>query len=108
MGFDLTRFVGEVDEELQCSICSMVFENPVQTPCEHAFCNECITTWLSNNTACPIDRKPLSQCELKAPGRLLRSFFAKLDIKCNFGKCEVLNENLTVEAYRIFTFHGQT
>lgn len=30
MGFDLTRFQGEVDEELLCPICSEVLEDPLQ------------------------------------------------------------------------------
>ena len=28
MGYDKTRFVGEVDEELLCPICKAVLENP--------------------------------------------------------------------------------
>lgn len=39
MGFDLTRFQGDVDEELICPICSSVLEEPLQViSCEHAFC----------------------------------------------------------------------
>lgn len=30
MGYDLNRFKGDVDEELICSICSGVLEDPVQ------------------------------------------------------------------------------
>ena len=30
MGFDSTRFEGEVDEELLCPICSFILEDPVQ------------------------------------------------------------------------------
>jgi hypothetical protein len=30
MGYDVTRFQGEVDEDLLCPICSMVLEEPVQ------------------------------------------------------------------------------
>ena len=30
MGFDVNRFQGTVDEELLCSICSAVLEDPVQ------------------------------------------------------------------------------
>ena len=30
MGYELTRFQGEVDEELICPICSGVLEEPVQ------------------------------------------------------------------------------
>jgi hypothetical protein len=30
MGFDIIRFVGEVDEELLCPICTGVLQDPVQ------------------------------------------------------------------------------
>jgi len=30
MGYDITRFEGEIDEELLCPICSGVLEDPVQ------------------------------------------------------------------------------
>jgi len=30
MGFDIGRFVGEVDEELLCPICTGVMQDPVQ------------------------------------------------------------------------------
>lgn len=30
MGYDVTRFQGEVDEDLLCPICSGVLEEPVQ------------------------------------------------------------------------------
>lgn len=34
MGYDVTRFQGEVDEDLLCPICSGVLEEPVQAgPC---------------------------------------------------------------------------
>lgn len=86
MGYDLTRFIGEIDEEFHCSVCAMVFENPVQTPCEHLFCNECIKLWLSNNMTCPVDRKHVSHGDLKPPGRYFRNLLAKLQIKCDFRK----------------------
>ena len=43
MGYDVARFMGDVDEELLCPICSGVLEDPLQAPeCEHAFCMGCI------------------------------------------------------------------
>ena len=39
MGYDVSRFEGEVDEELVCPICSAVLEDPRLAPeCEHAYC----------------------------------------------------------------------
>lgn len=89
MGYELTRFIDEVDEEFNCPICRMVMENPFQTPCEHTFCSECIKGWLVINRSCPVDRKPLSMNDLKPPARCLRNMLDKLKLKCDFGKSDV-------------------
>jgi E3 ubiquitin-protein ligase NRDP1 len=39
MGFDIQRFPNCIDEELICSICRGVLQDPLQAPsCEHTFC----------------------------------------------------------------------
>lgn len=86
MGYDLTRFAEHVVDEIQCQICTLVLQNPVETPCEHFFCNECINDWLSIEKVCPVDRQPLSTADLKPPCRLLRNLLGRLDIKCDFRK----------------------
>lgn len=86
MGYDVTRFKCKIDEEFLCSICTMVFENATQTPCDHAFCHTCISEWLIVNQICPVDRQPLSNEDLKPSGRLLRNLVNKLEIKCDFRK----------------------
>ncbi|KAK4302261.1 hypothetical protein Pmani_025637 [Petrolisthes manimaculis] len=84
MGFDLTRFQGEVDEELLCPICSEVLEDPLQAPsCEHAFCSGCINEWLSRQQTCPVDRQPITSSQLKSVPRILRSLLSKLYISCD-------------------------
>ncbi|KAG9333988.1 hypothetical protein JZ751_009304 [Albula glossodonta] len=66
MGYDVTRFQGEVDEDLLCPICSGVLEEPVQAPhCEHAFCNACITQWFSQQQICPVDRTVVTLAHLR-------------------------------------------
>jgi hypothetical protein len=63
-GYELSRFVdlSERDsEELTCSICHVIFRNPVVTDCcLQTFCEQCINEWLQINTTCPYDRKKLS------------------------------------------------
>lgn len=86
MGYDVTRFIGKVDDEFLCQICTLVFENPVETPCEHFFCDECIKDWISVDAVCPVDRQPLTTAYLKTPNRLIRNLLGKLDIKCDFRK----------------------
>ncbi len=87
MGYELTRFIHEVDEEFQCAICLGVLQDPMQTLCEHAFCKECITKSLAtNNKNCPIDRRPIRSNDLKLPARYFLNLLNKLDMKCDFRK----------------------
>lgn len=84
MGFEVTRFEGEVDEELICPICSQVLEEPVQVvTCEHAFCQACITEWLSRQPTCPVDRQPITTVNLRSVPRILRNLLSRLNIACD-------------------------
>ncbi|KAG8191602.1 hypothetical protein JTE90_018535 [Oedothorax gibbosus] len=89
MGYDITRFEGEVDEDLICPICSGVLEEPLHAPqCEHAFCKSCINEWLTRQPSCPVDRQPITTNELKPVPRIMRNLLSRLMIMCdnaNFG-----------------------
>lgn len=82
MGFDLGRFLGEVNDGLLCCICRDVLEDPVQAPCEHAYCRRCIEGWLANETRCPEDRKNLSLSHLKPLFRYMKNDLDNLQIRC--------------------------
>ncbi|XP_065563329.1 E3 ubiquitin-protein ligase NRDP1-like isoform X3 [Artemia franciscana] len=85
MGIDITRFCGDVDGDLLCSICSFVLEDPIQAPdCEHVFCNTCITEWLTSNQTCPLDRTNLTVGALKPAPRILRNFLSRLTLSCYY------------------------
>lgn len=86
MGYDLVRFVGFVDEEFYCTICTMVLETPLQSPCDHLFCSKCISEWLSVESICPVDRRLLTTDGLKPPARYFLNMLDKLVIKCSFRK----------------------
>lgn len=90
MGYDLTRFTCEINEEFICTICTLVLENPLQTPCEHSFCNECIKGWLTVDKTCPVDRRPLVVNDLMVPSRVLRNLLNNLEIKCDFRETALL------------------
>uniref|UniRef100_G1Q8D6 E3 ubiquitin-protein ligase NRDP1 n=1 Tax=Myotis lucifugus TaxID=59463 RepID=G1Q8D6_MYOLU len=84
MGYDVTRFQGDVDEDLICPICSGVLEEPVQAPrCEHAFCNACITQWFSQQHTCPVDRSVVTAADLSPVPRILQNMLSKLQITCD-------------------------
>lgn len=86
MGFELTRFIGEIDKEYQCSICRLVLKEPMQSPCDHLFCNECIHLWLEVDDKCPEEDVLLNADDLKPPAKFISNLLDKLDIKCDFRK----------------------
>lgn len=44
----------------ECPICTSVCEDVVTTPCNHAFCNDCLNDWLSTSNKCPMCRRAIS------------------------------------------------
>ena len=85
MGWDVKRFVDteRIVDDLLCSICTDVIQDPVQTPCDHSFCKPCIETWLeSGNKTCPVDRIKLRKSELRTPHRITRQLLNNLIIRC--------------------------
>lgn len=90
MGYDLTRFVGDIDTEFLCQICELVLDNPVQIPCDHTFCYECIKSRITVNRTCPIDLIPIIlNAEIsvfKPPCMAFRNLLYKLNMKCDFRK----------------------
>lgn len=84
MGYEVNRFVGEVDEELLCTICGQVLQEPVQIQhCEHCFCKCCINEWLNHQQICPVDRNPVIREELIPAPRILRNLLSRLRIACD-------------------------
>ena len=101
MGYESDRFTGEVDEELKCPICCMVLSDAVQAPqCEHTFCHDCISSWLTRQSSCPVDRQPLSRSDLKPAPRVLRNLLAKLELRCDFDGCQQVVKLELLQAHR--------
>lgn len=85
MGFDIDRFVNNIDEELRCQVCLGVLQDPLQAiECEHSFCRFCITEWLKNSTTCPVDRNQLKVNQLQQIPRIVRNLINHLQIHCEF------------------------
>ena len=85
MGLETNRFLEKdtIIDCLICTICTDVIEDPVETPCQHCFCKECITRWLQGGkTSCPIDREKLTLAALKSPHRSTIQLLNKLIIRC--------------------------
>ncbi|MEE6463555.1 hypothetical protein FKM82_005945 [Ascaphus truei] len=93
MGYDIERFLGYVNEGLLCCICRDVLEEPLQAPCEHAFCASCIHGWLVHHHNCPEDRQALSVTGLRPLHRYTILQFLKSSLQyCSFfpQKCPAL------------------
>ncbi|XP_074646810.1 uncharacterized protein LOC141902812 [Tubulanus polymorphus] len=101
MGYDQERFVEKVNDGLLCCICRDVLEDPLQGPCEHAFCAGCIHGWLVHENICPEDRRPLWITELRPLFRYMKNDLDKLQIRCrNFrAGCEIVCNLEYVEAH---------
>ena len=87
MGWDIQRFVDRetIVQDIICSVCTDVVQEPVQTPCDHVFCSECIIRWLEEGRrTCPIDRQDLTFEVLKPPNRVITQLINKLTIRCRY------------------------
>jgi hypothetical protein len=85
MGFEITRFDGQVKDELICSLCSGVFDQPIMIKgCEHTFCSECMRKSFDKKNTCPIDGRIISEKDLVPAPRVLKNLLKKLPIKCDF------------------------
>ncbi|XP_034278341.1 RING finger protein 151-like isoform X2 [Pantherophis guttatus] len=82
MGYDMDRFVGHVNEGLICCICRGVLQDPLQAPCEHAFCTSCIYRWLLQHNSCPEDRQSLDLSVLRPLYRYMRNDLNQLQLHC--------------------------
>lgn len=47
--------IQEIESE-ECSICKDSFKNPISLPCDHIFCDECISEWFEKENTCPLCR----------------------------------------------------
>merc|ERR1712228_78651 len=56
------------NDDDECPICYEVpMDAPLQTPCRHIFCGECIRSILENKAECPMCRKKVRINQLKQP-----------------------------------------
>ncbi|OMJ85236.1 hypothetical protein SteCoe_13472 [Stentor coeruleus] len=89
MGYETERFIGTINDNLICSICQEVLEDPMEcSECQTNFCSACIALWMTKSKICP------NRCDLKLQRshRFVRSELEKLQISCvnkDFG-CEIL------------------
>ena len=84
-GYDVSRFVGEVREDLLCSICQEVPKDPrLCKHKDHFFCLAHISRHLQQNSqTCPVCRDHLTLETLRRPTGFLKNYLHDLKIKCD-------------------------
>ncbi|XP_018415688.1 PREDICTED: E3 ubiquitin-protein ligase NRDP1-like [Nanorana parkeri] len=109
MGYDIERFLGYVNDGLLCCICRDVLEDPLQAPCEHAFCAACIHGWLVHHNNCPEDRQMLTVSELRPLHRYMRNDLNRLQIQCkNFRSgCSMVCSLESIDRHEIECEYGR-
>lgn len=87
MGYDEKRFKQEVDSEFFCSICLDVLRDPVQVPCGHVYCSQCICEWSANhNNTCPNDGSSITS--MGVVGYNFKNLLNRMNICCEFEGCD--------------------
>lgn len=83
MGVDVERFEGEVEEGLICSLCTKVFENPMNGICGHSFCKPCLEKARKRRLDCPKCGAAINEETSPVSGELVEKL-SKLSIRCCF------------------------
>ncbi|XP_035503848.2 E3 ubiquitin-protein ligase LNX isoform X1 [Scophthalmus maximus] len=76
----------EVDDDLVCHICLQALIKPLDTPCGHTYCQECLTSFLLESDFCPVCRAPLMLQSCRKPSLLVHKLLDKLMVACPFAE----------------------
>ncbi|KAG9282767.1 E3 ubiquitin-protein ligase LNX isoform X1 [Astyanax mexicanus] len=74
----------EADDDLLCHICLQPLIRPLDTPCGHTYCQECLTSFLLESDFCPVDRVPLLLQNCRKSSLLVHKLLDKLTVGCPF------------------------
>ena len=83
MGDDAEEVIGVdyVRKSLQCALCLSLLEKPVQTPCQHWFCEDCTQVMWPEKGDCPLCRRP-APIESLSRDHLIRSLVKHVAVRC--------------------------
>uniref|UniRef100_UPI003AAEA999 E3 ubiquitin-protein ligase LNX isoform X1 n=1 Tax=Centroberyx gerrardi TaxID=166262 RepID=UPI003AAEA999 len=78
------QYKEEVDDDLICHICLQPLIRPLDTPCGHTYCQECLTSFLLESDFCPVCRAHLMLQTCRKPSLLVHRLLDKLTVACPF------------------------
>ncbi|KAH9504010.1 hypothetical protein Btru_067539 [Bulinus truncatus] len=81
--YNVSLFLPAPDDELLCGICMNVLDKPLETPCRHVFCTDCIHKAVMEQQKCPLCRKKCKKSMLKDVLPLVQNLINKLTMKCS-------------------------
>ncbi|XP_053735578.1 ligand of Numb protein X 2b isoform X1 [Synchiropus splendidus] len=85
----LYDYQDDVDDELVCHICLQPLLRPMDTPCGHTYCFECLSSFLKEQDFCPVDRQRLQLHQCRPSSLLVRNLLDKLTVTCpHFAECQ--------------------
>ncbi|XP_018598761.1 ligand of Numb protein X 2-like [Scleropages formosus] len=80
----LYEYQDEVDDELICHICLQPLLRPMDTPCGHTYCFQCLGSFLREQDFCPVDRQRLQLHQCRPSSLLVRNLLDKLNVMCPY------------------------
>eukprot|EP00826_Nyctotherus_ovalis_P065598 TRINITY_DN9645_c0_g2_i4.p1 TRINITY_DN9645_c0_g2~~TRINITY_DN9645_c0_g2_i4.p1 ORF type:complete len:413 (+),score=104.27 TRINITY_DN9645_c0_g2_i4:139-1377(+) len=84
--------------QLTCSICLGIFNEPLELSCQHTFCKFCIKDWLKKNDTCPKCRNTVGKDSLK-PNLVFSNMIKYSVVSCNNEKCSWKGPYATLRAH---------
>ena len=83
IGYPDARFETALSENLHCTICSCVLNDPVMCKNEDCFCRGCISKHLENDDTCPTCNDELTVESLANAPLILRKLLSEQRIRCD-------------------------
>ncbi|XP_068182433.1 ligand of Numb protein X 2b [Antennarius striatus] len=80
----LYEYQDDVDDELVCHICLQPLIRPMDTPCGHTYCFNCLSSFLKDQDFCPVDRQRLQFNQCRPSSLLVRNLLDKLSVSCPY------------------------
>ncbi|GKT31811.1 E3 ubiquitin-protein ligase COP1 like protein [Aduncisulcus paluster] len=69
----------EISEILECPICCSMLSHPVDLPCGHTFCHQCIKEAAKFRSVCPLCIREFTEAQIKPSSFLLKHFLSEVE-----------------------------